>query len=85
MTRRDDAGEILEGDGTEDTMLDGNGDNTGMPATGTAAPYDSAPPPRNNPRDNRWTSCSPRKSRTLLTRARIPNGATVTPSAISLS
>ena len=29
MTRRDDAGEILEGDGTEDTMLDGNGDNTG--------------------------------------------------------
>jgi hypothetical protein len=29
MNRRDDAGEILEGDGTEDTTLDGNGDNTG--------------------------------------------------------
>lgn len=29
MTRRDDAGEILEGDGTEDTLLDENGDNTG--------------------------------------------------------
>jgi hypothetical protein len=29
MTRRDDVGEILEGDGAEDTMLDGNGDNTG--------------------------------------------------------
>jgi len=29
MTRRDDTGELLEGDGTEDTMLDGNGDNTG--------------------------------------------------------
>jgi hypothetical protein len=29
MSRRDDAGEILEGDGTEDTMLDENGDNTG--------------------------------------------------------
>jgi hypothetical protein len=29
MTRRDDAGELLEGDGAEDTMLDGNGDNTG--------------------------------------------------------
>jgi hypothetical protein len=29
MTRRDDVGEILEGDGTEDTLLDGDGDNTG--------------------------------------------------------
>jgi hypothetical protein len=29
MTRRDDVGELLEGDGTEDTMLDENGDNTG--------------------------------------------------------
>ncbi len=29
MTRRDDVGEFLEGDGTEDTMLDGDGDNTG--------------------------------------------------------
>jgi hypothetical protein len=29
MTRRDDVGEILEGDGVEDTMLDGSGDNTG--------------------------------------------------------
>jgi hypothetical protein len=29
MTRRDDAGGILEGDGTEDTTLDDNGDNTG--------------------------------------------------------
>ena len=29
MTRRDDAGELLEGDGAEDTMLDGDGDNTG--------------------------------------------------------
>jgi hypothetical protein len=29
MTRRDDAGEILEGDGTEDTLIDENGDNTG--------------------------------------------------------
>jgi hypothetical protein len=29
MTRRDDAGELLEGDGTEDTALDGDGDNTG--------------------------------------------------------
>lgn len=29
MTRRDDAGEVLEGDGAEDTMLDGDGDNTG--------------------------------------------------------
>lgn len=29
MTRRDDVGEFLEGDGTEDTMLDGAGDNTG--------------------------------------------------------
>jgi hypothetical protein len=29
MTRRDDAGELLEGDGIEDTMLDGAGDNTG--------------------------------------------------------
>jgi len=29
MTRRDDVGELLEGYGTEDTMLDGNGDNTG--------------------------------------------------------
>ena len=27
--RRDDVGEFLEGDGTEDTMLDGVGDNTG--------------------------------------------------------
>jgi hypothetical protein len=29
MTRRDDVGELLEDYGTEDTMLDGNGDNTG--------------------------------------------------------
>jgi hypothetical protein len=29
MSRRDDVGESLEGDGTEDTLLDGNGDNTG--------------------------------------------------------
>ena len=29
MTRRDDAGVILEGDGTEDTLRDENGDNTG--------------------------------------------------------
>ena len=29
MTRRDDVGEPLEGDGAEDTMLDGEGDNTG--------------------------------------------------------
>jgi len=29
MTRRDDVGELLEGDGAEDTMLDGDGDNTG--------------------------------------------------------
>ncbi len=29
MTRRDDVGERLEGDGTEDTILDGDGDNTG--------------------------------------------------------
>jgi hypothetical protein len=29
MTRRDDVGEPLEGDGAEDTMLDGDGDNTG--------------------------------------------------------
>jgi hypothetical protein len=29
MTRRDDAGGILEGDGTEDTTLDDTGDNTG--------------------------------------------------------
>lgn len=29
MTRRDDVGELLEGDGTEDTVLDGTGDNTG--------------------------------------------------------
>jgi hypothetical protein len=29
MTRRDDVGELLEGDGTEDTTLDGDGDNTG--------------------------------------------------------
>ena len=29
MTRRDDAGELLEGDGAEDTALDGDGDNIG--------------------------------------------------------
>jgi hypothetical protein len=29
MTRRDDAGGLLEGDGAEDTFLDGVGDNTG--------------------------------------------------------
>jgi hypothetical protein len=29
MPRRDDVGEFLEGDGAEDTMLDGEGDNTG--------------------------------------------------------
>jgi hypothetical protein len=29
MTRRDDVGEFLEGHGAEDTVLDGNGDNTG--------------------------------------------------------
>jgi len=29
MTRRDDVGEFLEGNGAEDTMLDGDGDNTG--------------------------------------------------------
>jgi hypothetical protein len=29
MTRRDDVGEVLEGDGVEDTTLDGDGDNTG--------------------------------------------------------
>jgi hypothetical protein len=29
MTRSDDAGELLEGDGIEDTMLDPVGDNTG--------------------------------------------------------
>jgi hypothetical protein len=29
MTRRDDVGEILEGDGAEDTVLDESGDNTG--------------------------------------------------------
>src|ERR687897_285490 len=29
VTRRDAAGEFLEGDGTEDTLLDENGDNTG--------------------------------------------------------
>jgi hypothetical protein len=29
MTRRDDFGEILEGDGAEDTLLDSDGDNTG--------------------------------------------------------
>ena len=29
MTRRDDVGEFLEGHGAEDTVLDGDGDNTG--------------------------------------------------------
>jgi len=29
MTRRDDVGEFLEGEGAEDTLLDGSGDNTG--------------------------------------------------------
>ena len=29
MTRRDDVGELLEGDGAEDTVLDGDGDNSG--------------------------------------------------------
>ncbi|HEY9379194.1 MAG TPA: hypothetical protein VIQ02_19115 [Jiangellaceae bacterium] len=29
MTRRDDVGEILEGDGAEDTLVDASGDNTG--------------------------------------------------------
>ncbi len=29
MTRHDDAGGLLEGDGTEDTVLDGDGDNCG--------------------------------------------------------
>ncbi len=29
MPRRDDSGEFLEGDGTEDTQFDENGDNTG--------------------------------------------------------
>jgi len=29
MTRRDDVGEFLEGDGAEDTALDPDGDNTG--------------------------------------------------------
>ena len=29
MTRHDDAGGVLEGDGAEDTLLDGDGDNTG--------------------------------------------------------
>ena len=29
MSRRDDVGELLEGDGAEDTMLDADGDNTG--------------------------------------------------------
>ncbi len=29
MTRRDDVGEPLEGDGSEDTILDTDGDNTG--------------------------------------------------------
>ncbi len=29
MTRRDDAGGLLEGDGAEDTLLDADGDNTG--------------------------------------------------------
>jgi hypothetical protein len=29
MSRRDDVGELLEGDGAEDTMLDSDGDNTG--------------------------------------------------------
>jgi hypothetical protein len=29
MARRDDAGELLEGDGIEDTVIDGGGDNTG--------------------------------------------------------
>jgi hypothetical protein len=29
MTRRDGVGELLEGDGAEDTMLDSDGDNTG--------------------------------------------------------
>lgn len=29
MSRRDDVGELLEGDGAEDTVLDGDGDNTG--------------------------------------------------------
>jgi hypothetical protein len=29
MSRRDDAGELLERDGAEDTMLDSEGDNTG--------------------------------------------------------
>ena len=29
MTRRDDVGELLEGDGIEDTVLDVDGDNTG--------------------------------------------------------
>jgi hypothetical protein len=29
VSRRDDVGEILEGDGAEDTMLDESGDNTG--------------------------------------------------------
>ena len=86
MTRRDDAGEILEGDGTEDTLLDENGDNTGdaddryqgSDRFGTTAAERS--------RGESLTSGLLRKSRTLLTtRANTPTGATVVRNARSRS
>lgn len=85
MARRDVAGEFLEGDGTEDTLLDEDGDNIGDAGDeyrgsdrfGTTAAERS-------PRATPWTSGLPTKSRTPLTTtgADTPTEATVARSAI---
>jgi hypothetical protein len=86
MTRRDDAGGILEGDGIEDTTVDEEGTTPGTPVTSTGAAFASAPRPPKRPVGARWTSCSPRKSPTL---SRTPPGdltaATVGPAVSWLS
>ena len=61
MTRRDDVGEVLEGDGAEDTLLDGNGDNTGDAGDRYRGSFSLAPRPQNRPQGSRWISGSRRR------------------------
>ena len=67
MTRRDDVGEVLEGDGAEDTLLDGNGDNTGDAGDRYRGSFSLAPRPQNRPQGSRWISGSRRRSLTRMT------------------
>ena len=84
MSRRDDVGELLEGDGAEDTMLDADGDNTGDAGDqyrgslqfGTTAAEES----RGESLDQLLAERSPMPS---TRRQRIPTGTTAVPAGRS--